>query len=310
MTPNFPPTCVRLSHFDYKTFPQLFDSDRAAQNALLILGFKKRRWRWGATIVLTSLILGLLAISFVLVFVKEDKCYALKGEITPSEQKVLNNRIKNPPSPTTSNLSSDLKAKACLTKAENTFVQIFGSEWPQTFSGLGIAAVLFLTVYQWERTRGQSAFSEAFARKVTSNRVIMDHADPLGEYIKYAQLHAQVPMDAETSKTNVKVDVFIYMEMDNLEYAFEKYRDREISAKSTLRQIFIFVSRCGNPEFRNKAIQFSDLGFYRPEFSVAIKKIVEVSKNVFPQEIYSSRAAETAGQKNDAIPPSTEATNV
>jgi hypothetical protein len=143
------------------------------------------------------------------------------------------------------------------------------SDFPQIFSSFGIVAALWLASYQWSVTRRHGAFSESFERKAASNGIIMGNAGPLGPFIRAARTES-AEADEKKEERKIVQDVFVYMELDNLEYVFEKYRDREISARSTLRQCFIFVSRCKVPEFRDKAWDSAKLGYYRPEFRDAV----------------------------------------
>lgn len=134
-----------------------------------------------------------------------------------------------------------------------------------------ILAFLF-GLWQWNTSKAENSFSEAFARKSDINKFIFDNSGPLSGLFDEA-------IRGGAACHEFKKNMFVFMELDNLEYVYEKYRDAELKDKLALRSCLIFGSRCTSSEFRDRACKLVKSGLYRDEFEGAVKSILNISIN-------------------------------
>jgi hypothetical protein len=273
---------AKLAWFEGKKFEDLFGDQAVAKEALNQLGIAQPPPPLSVVAIICYGLLGVAVLSLIFtMFVPRDsgRCYIIKMEIPSS----ANGSVRLDPA----------KGQVCpdRTVAPDAFGRLksyVSPDLPQVFSNFSVLIAIFFAFHQWRMQRSHSTFSESFARKVTSNKTIIDNEEFLAPLVSAALDDG----GKINGKKEIVPDIFVYMEMDNLEYVYEKYRDHEISPKSTLRQCFILVSRCGNPEFRRKAIEYSSKGFYRPEFSAAVRSIAHFSDSPSSKEIRRGRMSD------------------
>ena len=69
---------------------------------------------------------------------------------------------------------------------------------------------------------------------------------------------------------------YVYLELDNLEYALERYMQGFSSAYNTSRAVMTFANRCKSPSFRVKALD----QIYRASYSpIAVRVVTAVLKH-------------------------------
>lgn len=261
-----PTPCKRPVWFDGLQFEQLFESQATAAKALKRLGFLQRKRRFISRPASIGLVLALAFLASLLlpniVPTKDDnRCFVVDGMTIRG--------------PNASVQFGSVAGKLCPeTKASGPFDAVtrwLSSDWPQVFQGLSVIVVIWIAILQLSKAREDELMTVSFTRKATTNGLIMQYEEEVGPLVSKAL------RDSETNRQ----DIFIYIEMDNLEFVFEKYRDHELSPKVTLRQCFIFVSRCANKEFAERAKDFAARGLYRKEFAEVVKNIVEFASTDF-----------------------------
>lgn len=137
--------------------------------------------------------------------------------------------------------------------------------------GLLIAG-FWLGLRQREVEEKAKAFEAAFARKTRSNDQLLCNEN----------LHKYT--DAATSvNVNGKIIpyeevMYGYLELDNLEFVYEHFRDALIKPKAALRAVSIFRSRCDNPEFAGLVGELCERGEYRPQFVDAVKFVMRARR--------------------------------
>jgi hypothetical protein len=280
---------TRLAWFKDRSYEQLFVRNRVASAALRKFGFVKRSRPSPIFVLIGAMLLILSGSLFYHHWIPaKNACYVVHGN-------VMLRSNSGTPFENSTPVTAETICPAETRKA------LLSSDWPQLFSNFSILITLLFGWHQWATSRSHASLAEAFTRKLSSNQTIMGEPKKLGHFIAAAQkgsIEPQVsaivpkvsaaaepnrePVRAgaasgvdnapavDSANGNVIPDIFIYMEMDNLEYVFEKYRDSEISSRSALRQCFIFASRCGDKEFREKAPKFAAIGFYRPDFKKTV----------------------------------------
>jgi hypothetical protein len=68
-------------------------------------------------------------------------------------------------------------------------------------------------------------------------------------------------------------DMYIFTELDNLEYVIEKYRLDYMSSAHAVRAKRTFYSRCEQEEFREKALYWVGVAGYQPTTVEVVKRI-------------------------------------
>jgi len=150
---------------------------------------------------------------------------------------------------------------------------------------LSIAASLVagLSAYfSWVRSERSKNVDDAFRRKDMANAMIVANGDLLLPYTgnvfdfdaKYAEQHL-------SAAERMRVDMYVFAEMDNLEFVFEKSRARLIEDRYVVRAIKIFLARVENDGFYNVAKRLINVGRYNEDFVQTTTKLLEVAHSRF-----------------------------
>jgi hypothetical protein len=137
--------------------------------------------------------------------------------------------------------------------------------------GLLIAG-FWLGLRQREIEEKAKAFEAAFARKTRSNDQI------LGNKKLHKYTDAATSVDVRGAKVPFEEVMYGYLELDNLEFVYEHFRDALIKPKAALRAVSIFRSRCDNPEFAGLVGVLCEKGEYRPQFVDAVKFVMQARR--------------------------------
>lgn len=135
----------------------------------------------------------------------------------------------------------------------------------------------FVAYYQWVRTKQNRSVEDAMGRKDKVNKLIIDNSNILLPYvgnvfdcdIRYAEKRLE---DDE----RVKIDMFVFAEIDNLEFVFDKSTYGLIEEEYALRAIKIFVARAENEQFARSALRLIVNGRYNATFRRAAIKLIYV----------------------------------
>jgi hypothetical protein len=253
---------------------------------LSIFEFKAKRryhrWRYYLFWPAVSLVFLVLLMPHIIP-ARGDQCFAIDGHIFEGPIRVT----------TVCQTSTVTGGFAKVLKEASRGILLLTPDSAQLFSSLGFIIAIAFALHQWSVNRGHSSLSDAFSRKAVMNQAIMSEPVVLGKFIAPARATGGSVSEPKGLESDVKADIFIFMEMDNLEYVFEKYRDGEITPRQALRQCFIFASRCGVSEFRDKAVRYSAGGFYRPEFRASVIKIASFSALGYMKDLIPDDAAKS-----------------
>lgn len=77
----------------------------------------------------------------------------------------------------------------------------------------------------------------------------------------------------EKLDTTDRFDMYIFTELDNLEYVIQKYKLDYMSTAHALRAIQTFRSRCEHKQFREKALFWVEVAGYHPTTTEVVKRI-------------------------------------
>lgn len=137
-----------------------------------------------------------------------------------------------------------------------------------------------LSIYfTWIRNQRSKNVDDALKRKDLANSMIVQYHKLLIPYTgnvfefeaKYAEQHLK-------EEDQVTIDMYVFAEIDNLEYVFEKSRARLIEDKYVVRAIRIFVARAENKGFYKVAKRLIINGRYNENFVHATMKLLNVAR--------------------------------
>lgn len=121
-------------------------------------------------------------------------------------------------------------------------------------------AVFLASLHQWVQARAEYSLEKYYERLNSSNELLNRWESAralLGQYWESNDVYERL--------------MYIYVELDNLEYCLEKYRRGYMTTPDAYRGLRTFYSRCTSPEFRRLAIVHARQAGYKPE----IIRIVE-----------------------------------
>ena len=142
-----------------------------------------------------------------------------------------------------------------------------------------VAAASLLAYVRWIRLQRSSNVRDAMARKDAANKMIIDHADLLFPYVgNVFGLEARYAAHQLSDAERATVDMYVFTEIDNLEFVFDKSRAGLIEDEFVLRAIKIFVTRSENSGFFNVASRLVVDGRYNEDFARASVYLLQVSQ--------------------------------
>jgi len=111
----------------------------------------------------------------------------------------------------------------------------------------------FLIAYiRWVRSQRNENVEDAIMRKGKANSMIVEHAELLFPYIgNVFGFEAQYTEHHLDDIRHAKIDMYVFTEIDNLEFVFDKSRAGLIEDNYIVRAIKIFVARTENEGFFN-----------------------------------------------------------
>lgn len=154
------------------------------------------------------------------------------------------------------------------------------------FSALPLATGLIAIVgisfalHRWSVGQVSRAVDEAMKRKEITNKMIVDHASLLIPFVGSSVLATDLlaKSAAHSPEDKVKISMFVYAELDNLEFVFSKCRVGLMEWEYALRAIGIFLARSQNPHFASRARRLVTEGRYSPDFTEMAEKLIAVSQ--------------------------------
>lgn len=165
------------------------------------------------------------------------------------------------------------------------------------FRGWLFLAVFILAFLRWQVGNTQTAMSEMFERKQKANLLILEKQSDVGDLISGA-MNLEIKHDKTKQKDefsfkdsdcliadfervnphgdkqpNLVQKMFVYIELDNMEFAYTKYQAGLLDAEQMYRACEIFESRCQSKLFRHIAAQ-QGLSYYADKFQYVIRALL------------------------------------
>jgi hypothetical protein len=105
-----------------------------------------------------------------------------------------------------------------------------------------VAASVLLAAFQWHASLEQDAMQRFEAEISNANTAETSPA-----------VASMLPDFYKGCEPNYPQERFVYIHLDNLEYALERYREGFASATTTARAIMTFAVHCREENFRDRA---------------------------------------------------------
>lgn len=132
---------------------------------------------------------------------------------------------------------------------------------------------------RWSRNQRSKNVDDALKRKDIANSMILQNKDLLSPYVGNVFSTTEQYVEKNLSnKDLITIDMYVYTEIDNLEFVFEKSRAHLIEDQYVVRAIKIFVARAENKGFYNVAKRLIKSGKYNEKFSGAVLRLLFVGQ--------------------------------
>jgi hypothetical protein len=131
----------------------------------------------------------------------------------------------------------------------------------------------------WRRSRINSTVDDALKRRDMANAQITNNPELLRPYVGSALLDSpNAPATDRDNSMETKIDMYIYNEIDNLEFVFDKANHNLIDDVFIMRAIKIFIARNENPLFRSRSVVLLTKGRYNHDFRFAAETLILVGE--------------------------------
>jgi hypothetical protein len=150
---------------------------------------------------------------------------------------------------------------------------------PQKLNGMQVATAVvalgaFILGYQqWRSARFETSIDKFYERLEASNR-------KLHEWTTAREL-----IGALDNELNFQQSMYVFSEIDNLEYVIQKYKYGYMSADQALRGVKTFKARCIHGKFRERAQSCLEMGGYNRG---TIEVFVNVCKEIEQEKMNTS----------------------
>jgi hypothetical protein len=155
--------------------------------------------------------------------------------------------------------------------------QVLGIHPPTDYATAVVTIFVFvLAYYQWRSSRYEKAMEDFYSRLGLANRrrerlalisKLMGHPWDLKGANEYSE--------ALCGDDDHHWSMYVYAELDNLEYVVEKYNLGYMQARHALRGLRTFYQRCARPAFRYRALKCARCMAYNESTVQVVRKVCE-----------------------------------
>lgn len=150
------------------------------------------------------------------------------------------------------------------------FGLFMGTWWVAPFAAI-------ITFIQWKKNQKNRNVDDAMRRKDRTNQLIIQNPQLLFPFISKAlETARQRWVGIPSLKDEVIAEMFIFSEIDNLEFVFDKSRSGLIEIEYVHRAIKIFIARAENVRFEQIARRLILKGRYNRDFMICVKNLLDV----------------------------------
>jgi hypothetical protein len=124
---------------------------------------------------------------------------------------------------------------------------------------------------QWFATRQENSMDKYFDRRELANARL--------DQWEHAKLLVAHFWGDSAEEVSYQESMYVYVELDNLEYILEKYYIGYIDYEQTWRGLNTFISRCVSSEFRTLAMHHVRIAGYNRSTREAVDRIIGLWRN-------------------------------
>jgi hypothetical protein len=135
---------------------------------------------------------------------------------------------------------------------------------------------LLIGYWQWGKARHETSMDNYYARLNIAN------CRQDGEQTRVRDM--MKPSHPELAEEPPEIMMYVYAELDNLEYVVEKYRLGYMNAEQACRGLRTFQLRCWSPRFRRITHHRVHSGDYNPETADVVERVCEEIERLIARE--------------------------
>ena len=152
--------------------------------------------------------------------------------------------------------------------------------WKETAARLCFLFLASLIAYlRWLKIQRNNNVKDAMARKDKANSLITENSALLLPYVgSVFDFEARYAEKLLSDVEQTRVDMYVFTEIDNLEYVFDKSRAGLIEDGYVIRAVKIFLARADNVGFARAASRLVKKGRYNEEFKDTVSELLALAK--------------------------------
>lgn len=145
-----------------------------------------------------------------------------------------------------------------------------------TFAAVLIA--FWIGYRRWALAESNRNVDDTIKRKELANKMMVDNASVLLPYVgDVFDIETEYAETLMTDRERVKVQMYVFTEIDNLEFVFDKVNAGLLEDKQALRAIKIFLARCENKNFERMTRTLVQKGRYNYDFVKCVSSLSDVA---------------------------------
>jgi hypothetical protein len=131
---------------------------------------------------------------------------------------------------------------------------------------------------RWALAEENRNVDDTIRRKELANNMMVDNASVLLPYVADVfDIETQYAETLVTDRDRLKVQMYVFTEIDNLEFVFDKLQPGLLQERQALRAIKIFLARCENNNFERMARTLIEKGRYNHDFVQCVRSLLDVA---------------------------------
>ena len=131
---------------------------------------------------------------------------------------------------------------------------------------------------RWALAEENRNVDDTIRRKELANKMMVDNASVLLPYVgDVFDIETQYAETLVTDRDRLKVQMYVFTEIDNLEFVFDKVKPGLLQERQALRAINIFLARCENNNFERMVRILIEKGRYNYDFVKCVRSLLDVA---------------------------------
>jgi hypothetical protein len=156
------------------------------------------------------------------------------------------------------------------------------TEWHVALVGAEVVIgifVLWIGYHQWIRAERNRNVEDAMTRRDSINQTIKDNIEMLHPFVGNV-FSSDITFTAEPKdpKNTTLIDLYIYSELDNLEFIYQKARYGLVFSEFAFRAVKIFIARAENEKFASRSMNLVFAGRYNADFQMLVRQLVLIGR--------------------------------